>query len=260
MESNQALIQAASRLEKYMAGSKNAVIKDSMVAQISAILYYKSHVIANLTSNKAFQDKFSEIIFQQIDKDFGEYIDALARSKPKSLHHMYEWKRTGQKTARLFTLSRSYQDGLSFKIKVDYKLSKSTVPSQHSKRRHVFANKAMVMETGNPLVIRPRNAERLVFQGDDGIVFMPKGQSVTVKRPGGVGVKNQFGLATSRFFNSQLVNSSIKRSGFQNIFNTRMTKALNVPTTIKSVRYSFSPNTVRLEAEAELTRSFGGAL
>ncbi len=34
--------------------------------------------------------------------DFGNYIDALARSKPKSLHHVYEWQRAGNKTARLF--------------------------------------------------------------------------------------------------------------------------------------------------------------
>lgn len=261
MDSSPALVQAASRLERYMSPvDKNAVLKESMTAQISALIYYKASVISKLTTNRAFQETFSQVIFQQIDKDFGEYIDALARSKPKSLHHVYEWKKVGQKSARLFELSRGQQEGLSFKISVDYKLSRSTVPSSTSKRRHVFANKAQVMEAGNPLVIRPRNAERLVFQGDEGIVFMPKGKSVTIRRPGGPGVKNQFGLATSRFFNGQLVNSSIKKSGFQQVFNSKMSKALKIPTTIKTVRYSFSANAIRLQADSELTQAFGGSL
>ena len=34
----------------------------------------------------------------KINKDFGEHIDAQARSKPKSLHHVYEWKRVGNKS------------------------------------------------------------------------------------------------------------------------------------------------------------------
>ena len=38
--------------------------------------------------------------------------------------------------------------------------------------------------TIKPLVIRPKNAERLVFEIDGETVFMPKGKSVTVRRPG----------------------------------------------------------------------------
>jgi indole-3-glycerol phosphate synthase len=64
------LVQAASGLEKLMAGSKGEVLKDSMVAQISAYVYYNAHVIAKLTENAAFKNKFKEVIFNQIDKDF----------------------------------------------------------------------------------------------------------------------------------------------------------------------------------------------
>lgn len=261
MDSSTALVQAASKLEKNMvAPMTNGIMKESLAAHISAILYYKASVISKLTTNQAFKNKFSEVIFEQIDKDFGEYIDALARSKPKSLHHVYEWKKVGQKNSRLFELSKSDEQGLSFRVAVNYKLSKSVVPNNISRRRHVFVNKAEIMEAGQPLIIRPRNAERLVFQGDSGIVFMGKGKSVTVKRPGGPGVKNQFGLATSRFFNGQLINSSIKKSGFQKIFGSAMGKALSVPPSIKRVRYSFQPNAIRAEAEAELTAAFGGVL
>ena len=116
------------------------------------------------------------------------------------------------------------------------------------------------MEAGMPLKISPRYADRLVFQSDGLTVFMPKGKSVTVKRPGGPGVKNQFLLAHSRFFTGQLVNASIKRSGFQKIFNSGMAKALKLPTNIRKVQYKFNPNMIRSEADASLRSAFGGAL
>ncbi len=58
----------------------------------------------------------------------------------------------------------------------------------------------------------------------------------------------------------RLVNESIKRSGFQKIFNSSVTKALSVPSNIKKVQYSFSPNLIRSQADAALAASFGGAM
>ena len=254
------LIQAASGLERMMYANQKGVLKDSTVAQISAYVYYEAAVIAKLTTNKAFQNAFSKMMFDQINLDFGNYIDALARSKPKSLHHVYEWKKTGNKTARLFKLNKTAQIGLSFGVNYQFLPSKSMVPSSNGRRRHVFANKASIIEQGKPLVIRPKNAERLVFQIDEETIFMPKGASVTVKRPGGSGSTNQFTLAHSRFFSGNLVNDSIKRSGFQKLFNSSITKALRVPSNIKKVQYSFSANTIRSQADSALTLSFGGAM
>ena len=76
------LIQAASGLERMMHSNQGGVLKDSTVAQISAYVYYEAAVISKLTTNKKFQQAFTKIIFDQIDTDFGNYIDALARSKP----------------------------------------------------------------------------------------------------------------------------------------------------------------------------------
>jgi hypothetical protein len=39
-----------------------------------------------------------------------------------------------------------------------------------------------------------------------------------------------------------------------------MTKALKVPADIKKVQYSFSPNTIRSQADAALSAAFGGAM
>ena len=254
------LIQAASGLERMMYANQKGVLKDSTVAQISAYVYYEAAVIAKLTTNKAFQNAFSKMMFDQINLDFGNYIDALARSKPKSLHHVYEWKKTGNKSARLFKLNKTGQVGLSFGINYEFLPSKSMVPASTGKRRHMFINKASIMEKGEPLVIRPKNADRLVFEIDGETVFMPKGASVTVRRPGGSGARNQFTLAHSRFFSGRLVNDSIKKSGFQRLFNSSMSKALGVPSDIKRVKYSFSANTIRSQADSALTLSFGGAM
>ncbi len=116
------------------------------------------------------------------------------------------------------------------------------------------------MEDGNPLVISPKYSERLVFEADGQTIFMPIGKSVTVKRPGGTASRNQFSLAHGRFFSGQLVNSSIKKSGFQQLFNVSMAKALKLPSNIKRVQYSFSPNTIRGQADASLAAAFGGVL
>jgi hypothetical protein len=253
------LVQAASGLEKLMAGSKGEVLKDSMVAQISAYVYYNAHVIAKLTENAAFKNKFKEVIFNQIDKDFGEYVDSQARVKPKSLHHVYEWKQTGVKSGRLFKLNKIDSTGLSFQVSYNFLPSKTFAKGQ-GRRRHVFVEKASVMEAGMPLKIAPRHAERLVFDTNGYTVFMPKGASVTVRRPGGASVKNSFKMTHMRFFTSNLVNVSIKKSGFQRMFNLAMTNALKLPSSIKRVSYSFSPNTVRSQADIKLTAAFGGAL
>ena len=254
------LVQVASGLERMMYENQSGPLRVSTVAQVSAFVYYQASVISKLTTNPQFKSAFTSVVFDQINTDFGNYIDALARSKPKSLHHVYEWKKNGSKTGRLFKLNKISEEGLSFKIDYEFLPSRSMVPSSNKKRRHMFINKASVMEEGKPLVIRPKNAERLVFEVDGETVFMPKGQSVTVKRPGGAASTNQFTLAHSRFFSSNLVNISIKNSGFQRIFNSSMTKALSVPSNIKRVQYSFSPNTIRAQADSALALAFGGAM
>jgi len=254
------LIQASSGLERMMYANQNGPLKDSTVAQISAFVYYEAAVISKLTTNKAFKNAFTKIIFDQIDADFGAYIDALARTRPKSLHHVYEWKKAGNKSARLFKLNKISDQGLSFRVNYEFLPSRSMVPAPKGKRRHMFINKAQIMEEGNPLVIRPKNAERLVFEYEGETIFMPKGAPVTVRRPGGSAARNQFSLAHSRFFSGRLVNESIKRSGFQKVFNSSMTKALKVPSDIKKVQYFFSPNTIKSQADSALMLAFGGAM
>lgn len=259
MTSEALAIQAASGLVNLMAGKPiSGAIKDSTVAQVSAALFYKTNVLAKLTSNLGFQNLFNNTIYNQIEKDFAEYIDAKARTSPKSFHHVYEWGRIGDANARLFKLNKISQNGLSLMINYELLQSKSFVPSPNSKRRHVFVNKSEIMEEGKTVIIRPKYSERLVFDVNGYTVFMPKGQSVTVTKPGGVATKNSFLSSYKYFFTGQLVNMSIKRSGFQQIFNSKMSKALDVPFQIKTVKYKYSPNTIANEADAALISAFTG--
>lgn len=262
MDSSQLLVTAASGLERLMINpnKNNANLKDSTVAQISAAIYYKASVVSKLTSNTAFQEKFREVIYNQLETDFGNYVDAQARSKPKSLHHVYEWKKVGQPTARLFKLNVVGKDRLSFKVGYEFLMSSSNVPSGRRMKKYKFANKAFIMENGIPVRISPKAAERLVFETNGYTVFMPKGVSITVSKPGGGAATHQFRLAYSRFFTGNLAGESIRRSGFQRIFNQGMAKALSVPAGIKKVQFSFSPNTVRNQADSGLQKAFGGAL
>jgi len=262
LDSSQLLMSAASGLERLMVNPNktNKNLVDSSVAQISAAIYYKASVISQLTSNKSFQQKFREVIYGQIEKDFGDFIDSQARTKPKSLHHVYEWNKTGSPEARLFTLKSFEDNALSFKIGYDFKLSKSNVPSPAKFKKYKFANKAFIMENGIPVTIAPKAAERLVFEVNGYTVFMPKGRSITVSKPGGGAATHQFRMAYSRFFRGNLVGDSIRRSGFQQLFNSKMLKALKSPSNITRVQYSFSPNTVRTQADSALKQAFGGAL
>jgi hypothetical protein len=112
------------------------------------------------------------------------------------------------------------------------------------------------MEDGKTVVIAPRFSERLVFDVDGYTVFMPKGESVTVRKPGGAGVKNSFFSAYRYFFTGQLVNMSIKKSGFQRLFNSSLSRALGVPAQVKTVKYSFSANQLANEADAATSAAF----
>lgn len=259
MDTSTVLVQAASGLQKTMSGTNGTVLQDSTVAQISAAIYYQAMVASKITTNKQFQTKFQSILFNQIKKDFGNYVDAQARTNPKTLHHVYEWKKVGVPSGRLFDLKVGQKEGLSFKIVSEFKPSKSMVPTNFGKTRHVFTNKAAVMEAGMPITIRPKNAERLVFEMDGLVIRMPKGMPVVVKKPGGGKATSRYSIAHARFFTGNLVNLSIKNSKFQQIFSSSIAKSMKLPLNVKKVKYSFSPNTINMQAETALSAAFGGS-
>jgi hypothetical protein len=243
-----------------MTSTKAGVIKESLTAQIAASLYYQSQVMINLMNNKTVASKFQRLMFNAIEQDFGMFIDSQARSNPKQLHHVYEWKKVGSDTARLFKLNKLNSQGLMLSLDYSFLPSKSKVPNSNRKT-YIFTDKANVMENARTVIISPKNATRLVFQASGGYtVFMPKGKSVTVKNPGGYAVKKSFELAYQRYFKGQLVNSAIKNSGVNRILANDIVKSLRLPGQIKKVKYTFVPNALKAEAQSRVTQAFSEGL
>lgn len=260
MESNFALVSASSGLVKPMTSPQNGIIKESTTAQIAASLYYQSQVMINLMNNKTVASKFKKLMFDAVNTDFALFMDAQARSNPKQYHHVYEWKKLGSESGRLFKLNKLNTEGMTLSLSYSFLPSKTKVPNS-GKNTYIFANKAFVMENAIPVVIAPKHAQRLVFQVKAGYtVFMPKGKSVIVKNPGGYGVKQSFAMAYKRYFTTQLVNTAIKNSGVTKILATDIIKSLKLPGQIKKIKYTFSPNSLRADAEARVTQMFAEGL
>lgn len=90
----------------------------------------------------------------------------MARSNPQSLHHVYEWSKTGSRDARLFDVQyRITNLGLS----IDSNFRQST--SVQSGSYEPFYNKAKIMEDGVPVVIRPKGNKPLVFENNGTLVY-----------------------------------------------------------------------------------------
>ena len=82
-----------------------------------------------------------------------EFIDSYARVNPEILHHVYEWYQTGSPDARLFDISYTL---VGDKIVIQNQFTQSQ--SIRSGSNVPFENKARIMENGQRLTIKPRNA------------------------------------------------------------------------------------------------------
>ncbi len=133
-----------------------------------------------------------------------EYIDSNARLSPQTLHHVYEWYRTGSPAARLFDIDYTVSNfGLS--IKSTFKQSSSI----QNGSRVPFYNKALIMENGIPVTIRPKKAQALRFEVDGEEVFTKS--PVLVQNPGGQaegGFERVFDTFMSRYFTQAFLMSS----------------------------------------------------
>lgn len=143
-------------------------------------------------------EQIAKATFTIAGKEFVRSTNKQARSNP-SLKHVYEWKAVGADKARLFKIIRSHVAGGHLTVSSVFTPSKTRVPvspalakSGGIKSRHIFRNKASVMENGNPVYIRAKSAQALVFNGANGLVFIRKPRGVIVNNPGGNAAKNGF--------------------------------------------------------------------
>jgi hypothetical protein len=134
-----------------------------------------------------------------------QYVDVNARLSPDSLGHMYEWYEIGSPKSRLFNIDYSITSGgLSF----NSTFRQSTSVKRGS--RVPFYNKAEIMESGVPVVIKPSRASVLSFTDDSEQVFTRK--PILVENPGG-DAEGQYQKVIDTFFSSYFTQAYLQSSG-----------------------------------------------
>lgn len=154
------------------------------------------------------------------------YIDSNARLSPDTMHHVYEWYRTGSPEARLFDLNYTVSN-LGLSVNATFRQSDSIKRGSTTP----FYNKASIMERGVPVTIRPKRAEALRFEVDGQEIFS-RGP-VKVENPGG-NTEKGFERVFDSFMNSYFRQSFIRNSGVLNQFNNPVVYKKNLPRGAKS--------------------------
>jgi hypothetical protein len=151
-----------------------------------------------------------------------EYIDSSARVNPAALQHMYEWYQAGSPSARLFDLQYTTStNGLS----INSTFTQSSSVKDGS--RVPFYDKARIMESGSPVVIRPVRATKLAFDVDGNQVFTSG--PVTVRDPGGELAAGSYEAAFNQFFSMYFSQSFLRSSGILGYLNNAEIYKINLP-------------------------------
>jgi len=138
------------------------------------------------------QSNIQKTIERSVNRKFLPYVNAISLANKKSMHHLYEWNKVGQTSARLFNLviPATSRGKANFTMRVDFKPSKTLVPLTQAQstpgpngrvveKKHVFYNKAMVMEYGQTVVVRPKNTKYMAFDNPPGTTSTLSGLTFT---------------------------------------------------------------------------------
>lgn len=136
-----------------------------------------------------------------------KYIDAKARGSYDSFHHLYEWGAVGSPGGRLFDLK--YNATATTIVFYGKFLPSSSLSDTATEP---FVDKARIMENQISIVVEPRFADALAFQGSEGEpVFTVN--SIYIDNPGGDAVSGSFGEAVYEFFNTVFLVNFLGGSG-----------------------------------------------
>jgi len=144
---------------------------------------YDEKMLLELHMNKSNKMMIERAAANLVARYFESYVDAKARTSPKSFHHIYEFDETGSKDARLFKRKITSTVGGTV---ISYNLINAKKPNREG---YPFPQKAKVMEAGTPIVIKPKTSQFLQYRLSDGR-FVRSSQSI-VENPGG-DVANKF--------------------------------------------------------------------
>jgi hypothetical protein len=208
-------------------------------------------------------EQISKAVFTLSAKEFLLRVNTAAAGSD-SLKHMYEWNNAGNKYKRLFRIVRASVRGGNLVISTKFLPSRTpvpispqlSVPGRSGKRvtsKHIFKNKAEVMENGTPVRITAKAAQALAIPTENGPIFIRRPRSVYVKNPGGESAKNGY----SKFFmgwfgNPSNLRSVVDKSGMISKMERSIARELQrrgsqtarISTIIKNVSTSYSQGVI----------------
>jgi hypothetical protein len=210
-------------------GATGIYIDSNAPEMISASLYYELMVAHHAATGKQM-GKYLDSVWKVLERQTSEYIDANARMHPKRLHHVYEWRGVGNPANRLFRLHRRNNNVDGFKMTYNFVQSRRVAPinpillepgptGKVVKKSSIFRNKAIVMEEGREVSIKPKGQNWLAipsktFRGHTnarGIAFS-RG-TIRVKNVGGLESKLGFARTINGYFMSGLATKRLKAHG-----------------------------------------------
>jgi hypothetical protein len=149
---------------------------------------------------------FNTKLAQITEEALKQYIDVKSRANPESLHHVYEWNRVGDPSARLFEIN-------AVASKNSIVFSGQFIPSRSVSEtsNEPFVDKANIMENAISILIEPRSSDFLAFDVDGQQVFTVN--SVFIENPGGDEVAGSFGRAVDDFFEVYFTSTVLRQSG-----------------------------------------------
>jgi hypothetical protein len=181
------------------------VVTDKTFNNVIKIIDSKVKQLEFVASPTALTE-ISKSIFTITSKRFLEDLAFQATHYPKKFHHLYEWDFVGHNSKKLFLIKRSHIQYGQLEIELVFLQSTTPVPIQarllqpartrYSRRsvvsaRHIFRDKASIMEDNNPIHIYTKRT--IVFVGkeydgnpeNDYLVFVPKDKVINIMNPGG---------------------------------------------------------------------------
>jgi hypothetical protein len=180
-------------------------------------------------------NELADAVFTLSAKAFVKAMNLEAKAFPKKYHHVYEWNQTGTEKGRLFFLFRENSNSGILVVKPGFIKSRTKVPvspellvpgktGKTVASRSVFADKAKVMESGQPVIYR---ASKNIPMAENGqIRFVAAGTVIRNYKPGGAQVKGSF----EQFFKlwyANKVQSVISSSGIISKIDNETSAILN---------------------------------
>jgi hypothetical protein len=193
--------------------------------QMKNIIDYSTGFTEGIQNGKS---EFLKLLGTDVSEIASQFIDTNARVSPETLHHVYEWYKSGSPEARLFDIDYTVSNiGLSF---ISNFRQSSTV-SQGS--TEPFRNKADIMENGTKVVIRPRSADALRFEVDGEVVYTKK--PVVIENPGG-NTQGEFEKAFDMFFGRYFTQAFLQSSNLKQYFENPIIYKKNLRKGMRSGR------------------------